>query len=29
MFGAHMHYYQIDGDVCEPYYKEWKVKEEA
>lgn len=29
MFGAHMHYYQIDGDVCEPYYKEWQVKEEA
>jgi hypothetical protein len=29
MFGAHMHYYEIDGDVCEPYYKEWQVKEEA
>jgi hypothetical protein len=29
MFGAHMKYNEIDGDVGEPYYKEWNVKEEA
>ena len=29
MAGAHMHYHQIDGDVCELQYKEWLVKEEA
>jgi len=29
MFGAHMKYNEVDGDVCEPYYREWKVKEEA
>ena len=23
MFGAHMHYYEIYGDVCEPHFKEW------
>ncbi|MEN9304778.1 MAG: hypothetical protein RLY76_46 [Actinomycetota bacterium] len=23
MFGAHMHYKEIDGDVCEPHFKEW------
>lgn len=24
MFGAHMHYKEIDGDVCEPLFKEWE-----
>ncbi len=28
MAGAHMHYHQIDGDVCELYYKEWLVTKE-
>jgi hypothetical protein len=23
MFGAHMHYREIDGEVCEPHFKEW------
>lgn len=23
MFGAHMHYLEIDGDVCQPYFKQW------
>ena len=27
MFGAHMHYKEIDGDVCEPQFKEWGQKD--
>ena len=29
MAGAHVHYHQIDGDVCEPYYREHNTKEES
>ena len=29
MAGAHIHYHQVDGDVCELYYLEHKQKEEA
>ena len=28
MAGAHMHYHQIDGDVCEIYTKEWIIRKE-
>jgi len=29
MAGAHMHYHQIDGDVCELYYRKHKIKKEV
>jgi hypothetical protein len=29
MAGAHIHYHQIDGDVCELYYREHNTKEES
>jgi hypothetical protein len=24
MAGAHMHYHQVDGDVCEIYHRNWE-----
>lgn len=29
MAGAHMHYHEIDGDVCELYFKEHHITKEA
>jgi hypothetical protein len=29
MAGAHIMYHEIDGEVCELYYREHEVKEEA
>lgn len=29
MAGAHMHYKEVDGDVCELYFKEHEIKKEA
>lgn len=29
MAGAHIHYNQIDGDVCELYYKKHEERKEA
>lgn len=29
MAGAHMHYHQIDGDVCELHFKEWEGKKDV
>jgi hypothetical protein len=29
MAGAHIHYHQIDGEVCELYYREHNTKEES
>jgi hypothetical protein len=28
MAGAHMHYCEVDGDVCQIYTREWNVRKE-